>query len=182
MTRLVLVRHGRPGGGWTDDVDPGLDDAGRSQAEAMADALAPAGPRPVVVSPMRRTRETAAPLEARWNVTARVERAVSEIPSPIDDLVERGPWLMEVMGSRWSELPEELQAWRRSVADALLAIPGDAVVVTHYIAINAAVGVATGDDRVVVFSPTYCSRTSVEIDGGALRVIELGEEGRTLVS
>ena len=36
MTRLILVRHGRAAGGWDDDLDPGLDDLGRAQAEAMA--------------------------------------------------------------------------------------------------------------------------------------------------
>ena len=51
MTRLVLVRHGHASGGWDDDPDPGLDDLGRAQAEAMADLVAPLGPLPILVSP-----------------------------------------------------------------------------------------------------------------------------------
>ncbi len=60
MSRLILVRHGRAAGGWDDDLDPGLDELGRAQAEAMADLVAPRGPLPILVSPMRRCRETAA--------------------------------------------------------------------------------------------------------------------------
>ena len=54
VSRLILVRHGRAAGGWDDDLDPGLDDLGRAQAEAMADLVAPLGPLPILVSPLRR--------------------------------------------------------------------------------------------------------------------------------
>ncbi|HUJ48347.1 MAG TPA: hypothetical protein VLV55_14525, partial [Rhizomicrobium sp.] len=59
---------------------------------------------------------------------------------------------------------------------ALLAIPEDTAVFTHYIAINVAIGAAAGDDRVVVFSPDNCSVTILETDGGVLRLIEKGRE------
>ena len=36
MPRLTLVRHGRAAAGWGDDLDPGLDDLGRAQAESVA--------------------------------------------------------------------------------------------------------------------------------------------------
>ena len=52
----------------------------------MAAALAPLGPLPIVVSPLRRTRETAAALERLWATTAVVDDRVAEIPSPTDDL------------------------------------------------------------------------------------------------
>ena len=39
MARLYLVRHGKATGSWDTDPDPGLDDVGREQAEAMATAL-----------------------------------------------------------------------------------------------------------------------------------------------
>ena len=50
----------------------------------MAEVLAPLGPLPVVVSPLRRTRETAAPLLARWSVEPVVEPAVGELTAPPD--------------------------------------------------------------------------------------------------
>src|SRR5437588_6304801 len=138
MTRLYLVRHGQPLAGYDQDHDPGLDDVGRAQAEAAAAELAPRGPLPVVTSPLRRTRETAAPFERQWHTTASVEPAVGEIKSPTDDLAERSAWLLQILKGerRWSELDEELRQWRDGVANALLALQRDTVIVTHYIAIN----------------------------------------------
>lgn len=178
-TRLVLVRHGRPAAFFTEDTDPGLDATGRAQAEAVAGALAPL---PVVVSPLRRTRETAAALEARWGVRARVEPAVGEIPSPPGELASRGPWLRDVLGARWPALPGELRAWRDGVLEALRAIPDDSVVVTHFVVINVAVGAAEGDDRVTVFRPGYCSRTVIALEDAGLRVVERGAEADTVVA
>src|SRR5204863_69523 len=80
-----LVRHGKAAASFSEARDPGLDEAGAAQAEAMAERLAPLGPLPIISSPLRRTRETAMPLERRWRFTARVEPAVGEIPSPSDD-------------------------------------------------------------------------------------------------
>jgi broad specificity phosphatase PhoE len=175
LTRLYLVRHGRAAAGWGADLDPGLDDVGRAQAEAMADALAPSGPLPIVVSPLRRTRETAAVLEARWGIAASVDPSVGEIESPSADLAERELWLRELMQGTWWAAPD-LGWWRRRVIDALAAIATDTVVVTHFVAINVAVGHASGDDRVVCFVPDNCSRTVLDADGDRLTVVELGEQ------
>jgi broad specificity phosphatase PhoE len=181
MVRLYLVRHGRAAGTFAEARDPGLDPAGRAQAEAVAERLAPLGPLPVVASPLRRTRETAAPLERRWRRAARLEPRVAEIPSPVDDLAERGAWLRGVMAARWSELGSDLQGWRRQVLEALAAVAETSVVVSHHIAINVAVGRATGDDRVVAFAPDHCSVTIVEVADGMLRLVERGGEAATRV-
>ena len=162
MARLYLVRHGQPLARYDQDHDPGLDDAGRAQAEAAAAELASLGPLAVVTSPLRRTRETAAPFERQWNVTASVEPAVGEVKS-------------------WSELDSERQRWRDGVVGALLSLDDDTVVVTHYIAINAAVGAATGDDRVMNFRPDNCSCTMLDTDGHCLTLVELGRERETVV-
>ena len=182
--RIYLVRHGQPLARYDQDHDPGLDDVGRAQAEAVATELAPLGPLPVVTSPLRRTRETALPLEREWRVTASVEPAVGEISAPSDDLAERSAWLLEILRGRrrWSELDDARRQWRDGVVHALLSLDADTVVVTHYIAINAAVGVATGDDHVVNFRPDNCSRTLLESDGRSLRLIELGRERETVVT
>ena len=65
--------------------------------------------------------------------------------------------------------------------DAVGREQAEAVVVTHFICINVAVGAATGDDRVMSFSPANCSRTTLEVEGGRLRLVELGEQARTVV-
>jgi len=171
-----MVRHGRAEAGFGEAHDPGLDDVGRKQAEAVARELAPLGPLPILTSPLRRTRETAAPLAKLWNIQPIIEEAVAEIPSPTDDLRERVAWLREFMGGSWRSATPALAQWRESVLDALIAIRADTVIVSHFIAVNVAAGFALNDDRVVVFSPDNCSVTVFENEGGALRLVEKGRE------
>jgi broad specificity phosphatase PhoE len=181
VPRLYLVRHGRPTATYTDASDVGLDPIGVAQAEAVAAGLAPLGPLAIVVSPLRRARETAVPLERTWGRPGADESAVGEIPSVVTDPTARGVWLRRILQARWGELEPELQSWRRGVVDALLALRESSVVFSHYIAINVAVGTATGDDRVASFSPAHCSVTVVDTDGGSLRLLERGGEATTPV-
>jgi broad specificity phosphatase PhoE len=137
----------------------------------MAAGLAGLGPLPVVVSPRRRTLETAEPLGRIWGVEPCVEPRVGEIATPDGlGLADRGTWLRDLMGQRWPELDRDLQIWRQGVIDALWALETDAVVVTHFVAINVAVGWATADDRVVIVSPDHCSITTLGRDAGAGRL------------
>jgi broad specificity phosphatase PhoE len=174
VTTLYLVRHGEAASGWDGDLDPGLSDLGHQQAAAVADRLASLGPLPVVASPLRRTRETAAAFESVWGVDAVVDERVAEIPSPTLDLSARTAWLRTVMAGEWSTAAAELRPWCDEVVRALLGFEQDTVVVTHFIAINVAVGRAQGDDRVVCFTPANGSVTILESDHAALRVRELG--------
>ena len=174
MTRLYLVRHGEAAGGWGDDADPGLSDAGRAQAAAMAETLQPKGPLPILVSPLRRTRETAAALEAAWRTTATVEPSVGEIPSPTDDLSERMTWLAGLLPMPMQSWPADLQAWRRSIADTLLDLTEETVVVTHFVAIRSVIE----DDA---FQPDYCSITVVDNADGNVRAVELGAQRATVI-
>jgi len=181
--RLFLVRHGQPVAGFDQDRDPGLDDVGRAQAERAAAGLAARGPLRVVTSPLRRARETATPFERLWSVAARVEPAVGEIDSPTEDLAERSAWLAGILRGerRWNELDEPRRRWRDGVVEALVRLDADTVVVSHFIAINAAVGTATGDDRVMNFRPDNCSCTVLESDGRSLTLVQLGQERDTVV-
>ena len=181
MALLYLIRHGKAAAGWDADPDPGLDDLGRAQADAMTDAIAPLGPLPLLVSPLRRTRETATPLEARWGIAGIVEPAVAEIPSPTPDLALRRVWLDQVMASNWVDVEDTLQPWRQGVIERLRACRRDTVVVSHFIAINVAVGNATNDDRVISFRSDNCSRTVLEVIDGTLHLVERGQEAVTEV-
>jgi broad specificity phosphatase PhoE len=181
LPRLYLVRHGRPEATFSQAPDAGLDKTGLAQAEAVAARLGPLGPLAIVVSPLRRTRETAAPLERRWTVSGRVDPEVGEIPSPHTDPAARGAWLRDIMKVRWGEVDPTLQAWRRSVIAALTAVAEPTVVFSHFVAINVAVGAATGDDRVMTFSPDHCSVTVIDVADGALRLVERGAEAATQV-
>ncbi|MXY36711.1 MAG: histidine phosphatase family protein, partial [Dehalococcoidia bacterium] len=57
---LYLIRHGLAAAG-LDDLDPGLAPLGHEQAAITARALRKLTPSRLVVSPLRRTRETADP-------------------------------------------------------------------------------------------------------------------------
>jgi broad specificity phosphatase PhoE len=175
--RVTLVRHARPAGAWGHAADPGLDARGRAQARAVADALAPMGPLPVVVSPLRRTRETAAPLVARWGLAPLVEPAVGELTAPSDPRPDPATWLRALMAGTGREHGAVMDPFRARVLGAIRALRADTVVVTHFLAINAVVGAATDDDRVVCFAPAHCSCTIVEVDDAALRLVDLGATG-----
>lgn len=179
--RLYLVRHGRPTGGFAEVVDPGLDEVGAAQAEAVAQELEALGPLSIMTSPLRRARETAAPLERRWNAQARVESAVAEIPTPGADPPTRAAWLREVLRGRWTDLSEQHQQWRRQVVDTLVSLPTATVVTTHFIAINVVVGMATQDDRIICCEPDHCSCTVVEVRNGRLQLVSMGKQRETQI-
>ncbi len=176
VARVVLVRHGQPDGTWGQDSDPGLDDLGHAQARAVAELLAPLGPLPVIVSPLRRTRETAAPLAAHWGVAPVVENGVGELVAPPNPRPDHAAWLRSLMTGNGADSPDVLDPFRARVLGAIRTITTDSIVVTHFLAINAVVGAATNDDRVVCFRPAHCSRTTVEIADGRVTLVELGPE------
>ena len=179
--RLYLVRHGRPTGGFAEVVDPGLDEVGTAQAETVARELAALGPLSLITSPLRRARETAAPLERLWHTQARIEQAVAEIPTPGADPPTRAAWLREVMRGRWTDLAEQHRQWRQRLIDTLVTLPKSTVVTTHFIAINVAVGAATEDDRIVCCEPDHCSCTVLEVRDGRLHLVSLGRQRETQI-
>ncbi|MFV2090266.1 MAG: histidine phosphatase family protein [Pseudomonadales bacterium] len=182
MATIHLVRHGKAAAGFDGHADPGLDDLGRAQAAATAAMLAPNGPLPVFSSPLARARETAEPLAARWHSEIIIEPRVAEIPSPTEDLQARAAWLRQAMGGGWSDLEPSLQSWRQALVECVIAMPTDAVVFCHFVAINVAVGAAQGDDRMVIFSPDNGSVTTLTNEGGRLEVLDLGRTAQTHIN
>jgi probable phosphoglycerate mutase len=89
---IVLIRHGQPE--WVKDglnvVDPPLTDLGHEQAALMAAALAGEEFDEVLVSPLQRARQTAAPL---FDLLGR------------DETIE--PWLEEIRDPGWHGTPRE---------------------------------------------------------------------------
>lgn len=184
--RLYLIRHGRPTGVWGGgDDDPGLDDLGRDQAAQAARALIalPAEHRPsiVVSSPLRRCRETAQPLADALGVPIEIDPRVGEIPTPAGlSAAERPAWLRGALAGAWGEIQGDIdyEAWRQGVAGALATRAG-AAVFSHFVAINAAVSVITGDGQVIGFRPDHASITTLALEGERLRLIARGDEART---
>jgi len=182
MPTIYLVRHGKAAAGFGAHPDPGLDDLGQAQSETTARTLSKLPQMPVYSSPLARAQETAQPLCKLWHCDYAIEPRVAEIPSPTEDLAERSTWLSAAMAGSWSALDAPLQAWRTELANCLLAFTEDVVLFSHYVAINAAVGVALNDERMVVFHPDNASVTTLSNAGGKLSVVALGGEAVTHVN
>nr|WSY55335.1 bifunctional RNase H/acid phosphatase [Streptomyces sp. NBC_00886] len=107
---FVLLRHGETpltpqkrfsGSGGT---DPSLSDVGRDQAERAAAALAGRGTiQDIVVSPLTRTRETAAAVAARLGLDVTVEEGLRE--------TDFGAWEGLTFGEVRERYPDDLNAW-----------------------------------------------------------------------
>jgi broad specificity phosphatase PhoE len=188
MNRVHVIRHGKPAATWGgDDEDPGLDDTGLLQALAIAKEILalPEDERPtrVVSSPLRRCRETAEPLADALGVQIIIDPRVGEIPTPAAlSHEERPAWLHQAFGGRWDEIQGDLDyvAWTESVAAALREHAG-AAVFSHFVALNAAVGVATGQAAVMAFRPDHCSRTVFDVEGDRLILVAKGREAQSQV-
>jgi broad specificity phosphatase PhoE len=182
MARLYLIRHGEPAGTWIDSHDPGLTERGREQAKAAADRLRLLTPKRIVSSPLRRALETARPLAEAISVEPVIAREVAEIPTPDNmSLEHRGDWLRAIMSRNWGGVEPGLRRWRDEVISYLSGLQGDTAVFSHFIAINVALGVAIGDERVTCFQPAHASITILETKGRALSLVELGETAETTV-
>lgn len=190
MTRIYMIRHGKPAATWGDqgaDPDPGLDAAGLAQAAAAAAALMELNPsaRPnrIVTSPLRRCVETAAPLVRATGFLPIVDAAVAEVPTPAGlSASERGPWLRQSFLGTWDGMRGDIdyRAWRNDVAASLIRHAG-AAIFSHFVAINAAVSVALGTDAVASFQPDHASITVFEVADGVLTLVERGRSAATSV-
>ena len=92
---------------------------------------------------------------------------------------------MQTLAAKWSAMESELKEWRDNVLSALSEVTEDTVMVTHYVVVNAVVGAATGDDRVICFHPDNTDTTVIDKVGDRLNVVgyTLGEiSGAALVT
>jgi len=188
VTRIYMVRHGRAAAGWNVDPDPSLDELGRSQALAVAGQLSRLGPLDVVSSPLLRCQQTAFPLATAWKKDVSINPAVGEIPSPEGYTLEnRVEWLRAAMATTWSDVArdsgQKYADYRQEIARAVASLTSDTVIFSHFIAINAVIGVALGDDRVLIHHLDNCSVSVFETDGsGGLTLLEVGgEDANTLI-
>jgi broad specificity phosphatase PhoE len=157
---------------------------GRTQADELAMRLGTTvdGALPVFTSPLRRCRETAAKVAARWQVGVTVEPLVAEMPSPEGvPMGRRVDWIRQAMRGTWNDLGPRYEAYRDAAIRWLTATREPAVVVSHFFAINAAIGAAIGDDRTLIRSLDNCSVTVFDVHDGHLSLVEGGHEGDTLI-
>ena len=97
---VVIVQHAEKA---RHGDDPGLTPAGVAQAQAVAQALSPAGIAAIYASPLRRAQETARPISAACRVPVTTESA----------LLERMNWT----AASGLSIAEFLIEWERSSRD-----------------------------------------------------------------
>lgn len=173
--RLRLVRHGEASA--ADAGDPGLSVRGIRQALDLP-ATMTGTPERLVASPLIRARETALPLAAAFALERRIEPDYGELPwRDGQTAAERADEIARMIGASWMDLDADRRGWRARLIDRALSESGDVVIVSHFVAINALVGLATGDDRAVIFHPATASVTEFALgaDGG-LEVVSLGTQ------
>jgi 2,3-bisphosphoglycerate-dependent phosphoglycerate mutase len=113
MTELLLMRHALPLSG---HANPGLSDVGRAQAERVARWLTGSRIDALVTSPLRRARETAAPIEQSLGLTAEVVHDLREwelddpnhVYDAIEDMSPDDPRLVAVAEGRYDDFVPEL--------------------------------------------------------------------------
>jgi probable phosphoglycerate mutase len=190
---LLLIRHALPLRVERADgtpADPPLSDTGHAQAERLAVWLAREKLHAVYTSPLRRARETAAPVAEALRVSARVEPGVVELDHqssvyvPLEELkaMDRERWLELVRGGLYAQI--DVPAFRRNVLHALGRIidshRGERVaVVCHGGVINAFAGDVLGVHEPFMFLDAgYTSISRFLIAGSGERsVASLNETG-----
>jgi probable phosphoglycerate mutase len=200
-TMIYFVRHGetiltptRKFSG-TGSLDPELTKEGLVQAALVATEIAKLDPEVLIASPLQRTRQTAAAIEATTGLTAILDEAWYELSF--------GTWDGKSIEEVKEQEPDAYQAWLNSSSyqagggesydqaairidqalDRLVAqYPGKrVVVVTHNGVIKSAVNLAMGgpNDGVFHLDAAPCSISSVSIwpSDGLRAVRSLNERG-----
>lgn len=175
---LVLVRHAQPvrveQGTVAGPADPRLSEAGHRQADRLADWLAAEPIDAVLTSPLRRARETAAPVAAALGVTADIVAGVAEYDAsageyiPIEELraAKDERWFATIEG-RWADVggvdPHEFQRLVVPAVEELVErFRGQrVVVVTHGGVLNVYLAHVVGTEQLLWFHPEYTSISRV---------------------
>ncbi len=184
---MLLIRHGETpwnaAGRWQGHADPGLTEAGREQAQAVARALAAEAQRPwayIVASDLARAQETATAIASALRLTIVSDRRLRELDVGSwsgltrGEIEERDPEMLRAFesgeptirpggGESRIEIRERVLAFARDLAERQ---PGESViVVTHLGVIRALVPGA---------EPTNASRIEVVAEEISARGVDRG--------
>lgn len=188
---LLLIRHALPirVEGATGPADPPLSDVGHRQSAALVRWLEPEPLDALVVSPMARARETAAPLSAHRGLDAIVHEGVAEFDKDADSYVPMEE-LKAAGDQRWQEIvdggyfgvgdltPEQFQSTVVAAVEEVIAsnAGGTAAIVCHGGVINAYAAHVLGIDDLLFFEPGYTSINRIRASRrGHRMVVSLNE-------
>lgn len=183
---LLLIRHALPvridEGAGDAPADPALAPLGDTQAQVLAEWLAAEQVDSIWSSPMRRARETAAPLAALLGLDVTVDDGLAEYDKhsasyiPIEELKAAND-------PRWNQLPERPEEFAAEVVEAIERIiaahPGERVAVfCHGGVVNAYAGHVLGLEDPLFFLPAYTSISRILASASGVRSIgSLNESG-----
>jgi 2,3-bisphosphoglycerate-dependent phosphoglycerate mutase len=187
--QLLLIRHGETARveSETGLADPELTPHGRHQAVLLADwLLANERLDHLVVSPLRRARQTAAPLAQRFSMDPEVVQELAEFDAnssryiPMEEMkATRDPRLLAMVEGRWDDFDAEVdpERFRRTILAAFGTLtdahPGrNVAVVCHGAVINAYLGDVIGTPRLLWFEPRYTSIQRVLVSRSGVRSVE----------
>ena len=179
---LLLIRHARPlrAHGGDGPADPALSPLGVRQAEALADWLAAERLDAIYTSPLRRARETAAPLAARLGLDPDVDESLSEYDA---DSVEYIPMeeLKAAGDPRWNEVPPVVPEFQKRVVEGIERLvaahsSGRVAVVCHGGVVNVYLSWIVGARSELFFLPHYTSISRVLASGGGHRSLDTHNE------
>ena len=194
---LILIRHGRPvrideGVG---PADPELAEQGRLEAAALAEWLGGAAIDQIYTSPLRRARETAAPLAGRLDLEPMIEERLAEFDRdatwyiPMEDLRDEGdPRWQELVAGDLGQYETDVEVFRESVVGGVQDIadrhPGRRVaVVCHGGVINAYLADVLDLDSMLFFHPDYTSISRVLVARSGARSLQaVNETGHLVVA
>jgi probable phosphoglycerate mutase len=188
---LLLIRHALPMRieGASGPADPPLSEIGHRQSEALVRWLEPEPLDALVVSPMARACETAAPLASARALEAVVHEGVAEFDKDADSYVPMEE-LKAAGDPRWQEIvdggyfgdgdltPEQFQATVVDAVEEIIAqnAGATAAVVCHGGVINAYVAHILGIDELLFFEPGYTSVNRIRASRrGHRMVVSLNE-------
>jgi len=191
---LLLIRHAEPvrieQGEVEGPADPGLTDRGTEQATRLGAWLGVECVDAIITSPLRRARETAAPLATTLGITPEIDPGVSEYDAdsgeyiPIEELraLKDERWQATIEG-RWGDAggmdPVAFQAQIVPALDSIIdRFAGARVaVVCHGGVINVYLAHVLGIARPLWFHPEYTSvhRVHAARSGGPRSLSSLNE-------
>lgn len=189
--QLWMIRHALPlrVEGATGAADPGLATEGHDQARRLADWLRGGPIEAVWSSPLRRARETAAPLAAALGVDVLVDDDLAEWDRdadayiPLEELKAEGdPRYQELVDGTWAGEDEGAAFASRLLAamDRIVAAHpgGEVAVVCHGGVINVYVAHVLGLGQAMFFHPGYTSVSRVHAArSGARGIASINETG-----
>ena len=183
---LVLIRHAQPirieGAGGP--ADPDLTDLGGRQAKAMAGWLTEEHLDALYVSPMRRARQTAEPLEAAFGMTAGVVDGVQEYDAQADHYIpleevkaDKDRWRAFVADHQIRDLSEFARTVVSSLEELIGRHRGQRIgVVCHGGVVNVWTAAVLGMEPRMFFEPAYTSiNRYIAASSGERSVVSLNE-------